>query len=273
MQIIDMNFQPLLISAQIIENKEIVSGYFQMKINAPEIASRVIPGQFFHIKVTERHDLILRRPLSIFDYDDASISILYELAGKGTSILTQKKPGEEIDILGPLGNGYTLPMEAKKVILVAGGIGVAPLFPWAKELVNINKRGRKIDVEVIIGARNQYRILCEKNFKKIGLNPVIATDDGSAGYKGFVTDLLKEKLIATDDRLSTFVYACGPQIMLKTAASVLNAYNVKGEISMEKWMGCGVGVCLGCVVKTIDGKYKRACKDGPVFKADEVVWE
>jgi len=268
-----MNFQPLLINSQVVENKEIAPGYFQMKINSPEIATRVIPGQFFHIRVTERQDLILRRPLSIFDYDDTNISILYELVGKGTNLLSQKKPGEEIDILGPLGNGYTLPMEAKKVILVAGGIGVAPLFPWAKEIIKINKRGRKIDIEVIIGARNKYRLICERNFKSLGLNPIIATDDGSAGYKGFVTNLLKEKLLTVGDHLSTFVYACGPQIMLKAVGSILNNYNIKGEISMEKWMGCGMGVCLGCVVKTIDGKYKRACKDGPVFKADEVIWD
>jgi dihydroorotate dehydrogenase electron transfer subunit len=268
-----MQIKPVLVKGQVIENKEVTPGYFQMRIDSPSLAGRVVPGQFFHIRVTERNDLVLRRPISIFDYDDSSISILYEVAGKGTRLLSQKKSGEEIDILGPLGNGYTLPQEAEKIILVAGGIGSAPLFSWAKELMSIKKRGKKIDIEVIIGAKNKYRILGEKYFGKIGLNPSIATDDGSQGFKGFVTNLLIQQISAIRYPLSVFVYACGPQIMLKSVCSILAEHNIQGEISMEKWMGCGMGVCLGCVVKTKDGKYKRACKDGPVFRADEVLWD
>lgn len=276
-----VTFTPLLISCQILENREISPGYYLIKVNSSELASRVIPGQFFDIRVTNRMDLVLRRPISIFDYDETSVGMLYEVVGKGTAILSAKKPGEDLDILGPLGNGYSLPMDARKAILAAGGIGAAPLFSWAKELIQMNKRGRKIDIEILIGAKNEHKILCEENFRKIGLNPLIATDDGSYGYKGYVTDLLKEQLTrheppavgAAARRQDMVVYACGPETMLKNLSEVLIKNNIKGEMSMERWMGCGMGACLGCVVKTTDGKYKRACKDGPIFRADEIMWE
>lgn len=269
-----VTFTPLLISCQILENREIFPGYYLIRVNSPELAGRVVPGQFFDIRVTNRMDLILRRPISIFDYDETSVSMLYEVVGKGTAILSAKKTGEDLDILGPLGNGYSLPMDARRVVLVAGGIGVAPLFSWTKELIQMNKRGRKIDIEILIGAKNEYKILCEENFRKIGLNPLIATDDGSYGYKGFVTKLLEQYLQDTKyESRDTVVYGCGPEIMLKNLSKVLIKNNIKGEISMERWMGCGMGACLGCVVKTTDGKYKRACKDGPIFKADEIMWE
>lgn len=267
-----VSFPPFLVSGQIVENKEIYPGYFLIRANSPELAGRVVPGQFFDVRVTKRFDILLRRPFSIFDYDEKDISMLYEVVGKGTSLLSILKPGEELDILGPLGNGFTIPMEIDRVILVGGGIGVAPLFSWAKELMQMKKRGRKIDVEILIGAKNRYKVLCERDFKRIGLTPLIATDDGSAGYKGFVTELFKER-VTSDERRETVVYACGPYPMLRELSAILKKYNLTGEISMERRMGCGMGACLGCVVKTIDGKYKRVCKDGPIFRADEVLWE
>lgn len=253
---------PLLVSCQIIENNEIAQNYFKMKIDSPELASRVTPGQFFHIKTADRLDIILRRPISVYDYNETSITILYEVVGKGTALLSGKKPGEELDILGPLGNGFSMPINETKIFIVAGGMGVAPLFCLAKEIIKMKKK----EITVLIGANNEYKVLCEADFKKIGLSPEICTDDGSYGYKGFVTDLFKEKL-------GTYVYACGPNKMLKELSSILIERNIKGEISMDTHMGCGMGVCLGCVIKTKDGKYKRVCKDGPVFKVDEVVWE
>lgn len=245
---------PVLTTAEILENRDIIPGYLYMRLNSPFLASRVIPGQFFHIRVEDRLDIILRRPFSVFDYDEISVSILYEVVGKGTAILSKKRKGEQLDILGPLGNGFTIPMGLKKAIVIAGGMGVAPLFCFAKEL-----KQKGVDVQVLIGAKNRYKVLCEKDFRNIGIQPEIATDDGSYGYKGFVTDLLRGR--------DGVVYACGPNNMLKALTGV------KGEISLDTRMGCGVGVCLGCVVKTIDGKYKRVCKEGPVFKTDEIDWE
>lgn len=248
-----MNIPPILTAAEILENKDVIPGYFLMRLNSPELASRVIPGQFFHVRVEDRLDVLLRRPFSVFDYDDTTVSIFYEVVGKGTNILSKRRRGESLDMLGPLGNGFTIPIGLKKAVVAGGGMGIIPLFCLAKEL-----KKRHVDVEVLIGAKNRYKVLCEKNFRDIGIEPKIATDDGSYGYKGFVTDLLKKRASA--------VYACGPNSMLKELAAV------KGEISMDTRMACGIGVCLGCVVKTIDGKYKRVCKDGPVFKAEEIDW-
>lgn len=262
-----MTIPPILTSAEILENRDIVPGYFHMRLNSPELASRVIPGQFFHIRVEDRLDIILRRPFSVFDYDQTSVSILYEVVGKGTALLSRKRKGEVLDILGPLGNGFTIPIGLKKAIIAAGGMGVAPLFCLAKEL-----KQKGVEVQVLIGAKNRYKVLCEKDFRKIGIQPEIATDDGSYGHKGFVTDLYKSTIArpatagAPQSQIDNYTYACGPNSMLKELTGV------KGEISLDTRMGCGVGVCLGCVVKTINGKYKRVCKDGPVFKADEIDW-
>lgn len=266
-----MNIPPILISAEILDNKEIISGYFLMKLNSPELASRVVPGQFFDIRVEDRLDIILRRPFSIFDYDENSVSILYEVAGKGTKILSKRKLGEGINILGPLGNGFMLPMDVDKIVLTGGGIGIAPLYCWAKELLRIKKQGRNIDILILIGAKNRYKMLCEKDFKKIGLDPETATDDGSYGYKGFVIDLLRKKVGSYNPR-AAMVYGCGPNAMLKELAKILTECGIKGQLSLDRHMGCGMGVCLGCVVKIADGRYKRVCKDGPIFKADEVAW-
>lgn len=262
-----MNIPPLLVSCQILENKEILPGYFLLRLDSQELASRVISGQFFHIRVEDRLDIILRRPFSVFSYDEKGIGILYEVVGKGTSIMSKKRKGEELDILGPLGNGFSLPIDAKRVIIIGGGMGVAPLFCWAKELIE-----KKLEIQVLVGAKNRYKVLCEEDFRDLGLNPEISTDDGSYGYKGFVIDLFKKRETINDKR-ETVVYACGPNNMLKELSGILVENNIKGEISMDRHMGCGMGVCLGCVVKTVDGKYKRVCKEGPVFKAGEIMWD
>lgn len=263
-----MSIPPVLVSCQIIENKETAPKYFLMKIDSPELAGRVVPGQFFHIKVADRLDIILRRPISMFDYNETSVSILYEVVGKGTALLSEKKPGEELDILGPLGNGFSMPIDEKKIFIVAGGMGVASLFSLAKEI----KKMKNKEIFVLMGANNKYKIICEDNFKKIGLAPEIATDNGSYGCKGLVTELFKKR-VENHELKTIAVYGCGPHEMLKELSNILNGHNIKGELSMDTHMGCGMGVCLGCVIKTRDGKYKRVCKDGPVFKADEIVWE
>lgn len=269
-----MNFSPIILNARIIENKELFPGYFKITVYAPELAKKVSSGQFFEIKVTDRFDIVLRRPLSIFDYNETCVSMLYEIVGKGTLIMSNKKTGEELDILGPLGNGYTLPPDKSNLILIGGGIGIASLYCWAKELVQIKKKSKDLDIHVLIGGKNKYRVLCEKEFHELNLSVHVSTDDGSHGTKGFITDIgreiIQDSAIAKEE---TYVYACGPNVMLKEVSKILNDHNVDGEVSIERWMGCGMGACLGCVVKTNDGKYKRACKEGPVFKAKEIILE
>ena len=263
------------IKANILSNKEIVPGYFKMALDAPYIAKTAKPGQFVQVRCSDGFDPLLRRPLSIHRLKAQGsrlkgIEILYEVVGKGTALLSKKKTGDFIDVLGPLGNGFILPLSAKRyplnAILIAGGIGVAPLVFLAEELAK-----KKIDTVVFIGARTKKFILCAKDFKKLGTGLQIATDDGSRGYKGLVTELFKKTLYAIR-YTPCAVYACGPRPMLECIAGMCIKENVECEVSLEEKMACGMGACLGCAVKVAGNEYKLACKDGPVFSANKIIW-
>lgn len=215
----------------------------------------------------------LRRPLGIHKAAGKEIEILYEVVGEGTKILSQRKPGEEIDLLGPLGNGFeycSRKIAVRRPILVAGGIGVAPLLLLAEQLALVRPSRDALKIMVFIGARTKGQVLCEKEFKKIGCDVKIATDDGSAGYHGRVTALLEKQLAAMDCQLAT-VYACGPQPMLKELDRICRENNVPAQVSLEAHMACGIGACLGCVVNTKNG-YKRVCQDGPVFETENLIY-
>ena len=199
------------------------------------------------------------------------IELLYEVVGKGTAMLSVRKPGESLDVLGPLGNGFDI-VSAKTAIIVAGGIGVAPLLALAEEWGKWQGTRVKGKLIVLIGARKKEHILCEKEFKKIGANVLIATENDSRGRKGFVTDLLEDVLAPCPLPLATMIYACGPSGMLRAVARIAKANRIPCQISLEERMACGVGVCLGCPVKVTGGGYKMVCKDGPVFDAKEIAW-
>ncbi|NOX97654.1 MAG: dihydroorotate dehydrogenase electron transfer subunit [Nitrospirae bacterium] len=267
-------------------NEEVAPGYFRMVLNAPQVAEDAEAGQFIHIRVNDEYDPLLRRPLSIHRIISRrlkvkslklpDIEVLYEVVGKGTKILAGKRPGEDLDILGPLGNGFKLGCVSGTVILIAGGMGVAPLLALAEEI----RREEKVkDTYVIIGARTKALVLCEDAFRDLAAKEVqVATDDGSRGYKGLATDLLQELFSTLNLKLSTTVYACGPEGMLREVAALTVAKGVPCRMSLENRMGCGVGACLGCVVrvKSLQSgveSYKRVCKDGPVFEAGEIIWE
>jgi len=258
------------IRAKILYNKNIGSGYFKMALDAPAIAREAKPGQFVQVRCSDGLDPLLRRPFSI--HRTSSFEILYEVVGKGTEILSKKKIGEHVDILGPLGNGFTLPLSAVRyplsAILIAGGIGVAPLVFLAEELAK-----KKIETIVLIGAKTKKLILCEKDFKNIGAKVCIATDDESHGHKGFVSELFKKYLRNTEYGIRSTVYACGPHPMLQRIAEISKARKIECQVSLEEKMACGIGACLGCAVK-VKGKkaYKLACKDGPVFDARQIIW-
>jgi len=257
------NFQ---LSARILSQKKIAGNYWHCELAAPLIAKNAWPGQFINIRVNDTYDPLLRRPLSIHGVNGARIKILYKVVGKATEILARKKKGELLDIIGPLGNGFACgkrKTENGKQILVAGGMGVAPLVFLAGRL-------RKTTLQVLIGARTKEELLCVNDFRKAGCPVSIATDDGSAGFKGRVSDLLKQLLQESQSRPQT-IYACGPRPMLKAVADIANERGIPGQLSLEEHMSCGIGACLGCVVET-KGGLKRVCKEGPVFAAKELAW-
>ncbi|MDI6758902.1 MAG: dihydroorotate dehydrogenase electron transfer subunit [Candidatus Omnitrophota bacterium] len=260
------------IKAKVFENIRVAQEYYKIILFCPAIAESAKPGQFVNIKVSDTIEPFLRRPFSIHQagnqYPETKnrIEILYAAVGIGTQLLAQKKPGEFLDIIGPLGNGFNYmdsKQKATRQILVAGGMGVAPLLFFAKRY--------PLNGMILIGTKTKNQILCEKDFEKLGLDVKIATDDGSRGFKGRVTELLKNVLRTTQYARRTMIYACGPHPMLQEISRISKKYNIQAQISLEEHMCCGVGACLGCVIETKQG-YKRVCKEGPIFNAQEIIW-
>jgi dihydroorotate dehydrogenase electron transfer subunit len=289
--------QGFQIKARILYNKRTRKDYYEIALSAPQIAKSALPGQFVNIKVTDGLEPLLRRPLSIHRVSYKSqiprqrskekkyIVILYEAVGKGTEILSQKKAGEYLDVIGPLGKGFDFQTPCPKprtLILVSGGMGSAPLVFLAEKLAyRKDKRELRLSAKVLIGAKTKDDILCEKEFKELGCEIKIATDDGSRGFKGKVTELLKSILPLTISNKPLVIYACGPSPMLKEISSISKGQGIPAQVSLEAHMACGIGACMGCVVKvtglrsqvTGQFEYKRVCKEGPVFEANEIVWE
>lgn len=266
-----MTFQT---KAKLIKNIAVAPEYCKMLLYCPQLAKKALPGQFIEVKVSDSYELLLRRPFSVHRVKGDSIEILFEIVGKGTEILSKRKTGDYLDIIGPLGNGfdYSLPAPHSPFsVLVAGGMGVAPLVYLAEKIFGVHKSRVTSKPLVLIGARNKKHILCEQEFKKLGCEVKIATDDGSSGFKGYVTDLLRRILLTAHSSQLTTVYACGPKPMLKEVAAISKKYNIPAQVSLEAHMACGIGACLGCVVNTIDG-YRRVCKEGPVFNSKEIIW-
>ncbi|MBU2540327.1 MAG: dihydroorotate dehydrogenase electron transfer subunit [Candidatus Omnitrophica bacterium] len=259
--------------AKILFNKRIVDNFYKISIRAPKIAKAALPGQFLNIKVNDTYQPLLRKPLGINRIRDkgnkTGLDILYKVVGEGTEALSHRQSGEYIDILGPLGNGFSLDFTADRlkedeIFLVAGGIGIAPLLFLAERILENSSCQKLI---VLIGAKTKSHILCQKEFKDLGCNVLVATDDGSCGFRGNVTDLFRKTL--GSERAT--VYICGPRPMLKETARIgaRRAFSCFGLL--EEYMACGTGACFGCVVATTGG-YKRVCKEGPVFDLKSIKW-
>lgn len=212
-------------------------------------------GQFINIELTGK---FLRRPISVSDYDEKSITIIYKVVGSGTSQMQQMQPGTELDILTGLGNGFSTENNAQRPLLVGGGVGVPPLYNLCKRLISEGKSPM-----VIIGFNTADEVFYLNEFRALGVDVFCSTADGSMGIKGFVTDAIREHNLAFD-----YIYACGPIPMLK---ALYDATDVDAEFSFEERMGCGFGACMGCSCKTKYGN-KRICKDGPVLKREEIIW-
>lgn len=213
------------------------------------------PGQFVNI---ELEGLYLRRPISISDWSEDTITIIYKVVGRGTEQMSRMVAGQELDVLTGLGNGFDADVECQQPLLVGGGVGVPPLYRLAKELI---ARGRK--VSVVLGFNTAKEVFYAEEFRSLGADVYVSTADGSVGTKGFVTDAIRENGVDFD-----FFYSCGPLPMLK---ALCDCTDVKGELSFEERMGCGFGACMGCSCKTLAGN-KRICKDGPVMKREEIIW-
>ncbi|MFH1397205.1 MAG: dihydroorotate dehydrogenase electron transfer subunit [Candidatus Omnitrophota bacterium] len=261
------------IKAKLISNKRIKGDYWHCVLNAPVIAKQAKAGQFLSISLDD-DKLLLRRPFSIHRVKGLNLEIIYEVLGKGTASLSRKKSGQQLDIIGPLGNGfdYKTPghQDTRAPVLVAGGMGVAPLVFLAEKLAVREPNTEYRTPLVLIGAKTRNHILCEKEFKELGFDVKIATDDGSRGFKGYVSELLEQQLLAFSPQLST-IYACGPKPMFKEVCWVGKKYRLPVQVSLEEHMACGIGACFGCAVDTKEG-YKRVCKEGPVFRADDLIW-
>jgi len=211
------------------------------------------PGQFVNVKLD---GLYLRRPISVCDKTDGTLTLIYKVVGKGTEQMADLPAGTELSVLSGLGNGYDISVSGEKPLLIGGGVGVPPLYLLAKELI---KDGKK--PYVTLGFNTKDEVFYEKEFAALGCDVTVTAVDGTYGKKGFVTDALPEDY--------TYYYACGPLPMLK---AVYKSCKTDGQLSFEERMGCGFGACMGCSCKTITG-YKRICKDGPVLYKEEILWE
>lgn len=264
------------LNARILENKKVVKDFYKIRIDSSYLGKFIKPGQFVEVRCSDSINPLLRRPFSAHRILKGGIEILYEVVGKGTEALSQRKAGEALDVIGPLGNGFNIERTAQSAqrtaILVAGGMGVAPLVALAEEIAKNSKlksQGKKI--YALIGACKRAHILCEGEFDSLGAKVSAATEDGSKGRKGLTTDLLKSLLSTINSQQST-IYACGPNAMLKEVARIAQARRIPCQVSLEERMACGVGACLGCPVKVKGGEYKMVCKDGPVFNSEEIAW-
>jgi dihydroorotate dehydrogenase electron transfer subunit len=257
---------------EILANTLLKEKRYFLELKVPKEFPLCAPGQFLHMRIEDSCDPLLRRPFSIHDFNPAGkkgegvIKIFYEVVGKGTALLSQKQSSSVVDVLGPCGHGFDLLKieKAKKIYIVAGGMGMAPLYFLAKTLVH------KKPV-VLLGARTKDQLFAEPELKKLKLDVSISTEDGSEGTKGKITDVLSDLLKKDKTDGSTTICACGPKSMLAVVSELGRRYNIGVFVSMEEFMGCGLGACLGCVIRTVNG-YKRICHDGPVFDSKELVW-
>ena len=237
----------------ILTNTALTDSVYKMVL-AGDTSGITAPGQFVNIQITGK---FLRRPISVCDWDESSLTVIYKVVGSGTEILSRMVPGEQLDILTGLGNGYDLAPAGDTPVRLGGGVGVPPLYRLAKELLAMGK-----SVTVILGFNTKSEVFYEPEFRALGCRVIVTTADGSFGVKGFATTPLE-----TLDY--TYFYACGPEPMLK---AVYGSTRTSGQMSFEERMGCGFGACMGCSCKTLTG-FKRICKDGPVMKKEEILWE
>ncbi len=276
----------------VIENRALTGGHFRLSLHSPRQAQATRPGQFAMVRLLGHSDILLRRPMSIYDVKPAksgvprgsarraqsseTIQLLYKIVGRGTRVMAELKPGDRVGLLAPLGHGFfeeeylLQAREADEVLQVAGGIGIAALLLPVRHLARAGLRQR-----LFFGGRTQWDLVGVEDFKPYVSDVVLATEDGSKGHCGYVTRPLEEYL-ARNQNKNFFLIGCGPWAMLQASVELAKKYGHPCLVSMENRMGCALGVCLGCSIR-VEGRgheaYQRVCTEGPVFWADKVIWE
>lgn len=255
----------------ILSNEEVAEAHYLLRCKCAEIAQHARPGQFVHIMVSQDTGMLLRRPFTIYTVEEDEITMLYQIIGEGTKRLSEMPRGASLQVLGPLGNTFNFTTKPEPAILVGGGAGIASLMLLAAAL-------RKNDIQTfgLVGAQHRARLLSVSDLESIDIAVRIATDDGSIGHHGYVTDVLADFLSETKWQ-RPMIYACGPHGMLAAVTKIAADFEVPAQIAMENRMGCAMGVCLGCVcpIRTAPNhvEYQRVCTEGPVFNATDIAWD
>lgn len=250
---------------KVVLNEKLSPRFYRLCLNAPSIRKDIKPGQFIHIRVTEGIEPFFRRPFSVYRADKY-VEIFYEAVGPGTKLLAEKKKGDTLDVLGPVGQPFMDPPKGtKQVVMVSGGIGVAPFMMLSDHL----KKQKNLELVLLYGGRTKGHTFNMKEFKQNGCKVFVATDDGSVGTKGRVSQLFSKINL---DPQTTFLYTCGPKAMMAAVQAFAGKHNLKGQAACEEIMACALGACLGCSIRTTSG-FKTVCYDGPVFDLAEVIFD
>ncbi|HOQ37816.1 MAG TPA: dihydroorotate dehydrogenase electron transfer subunit [Acetivibrio sp.] len=257
-----------ILTEKVVSVKELAKNIYKMTVQSEYISMNAVPGRFVNVKCCCGIDALLRRPISIcnVDKDGGSFDIVFQVKGKGTEYLSQKKAGDEVDLIGPLGNSFEINKDNKRIAVVGGGIGIFPLLYLLKEL-------KGVDRSSYLGFRSSDYVVLLEEFGAESEALSVSTDDGSRGYKGLVTDLLERDI---EEKGFDIIYACGPTPMLKKVSEISKKTGIPCQVSLEQRMGCGIGACLVCACKIgnpDNWDYKHVCKDGPVFWSDEVIFD
>lgn len=274
-------------TVEVIENVAIAESTYRLRFASPEIATRISPGQFLMVRLAGLNDPLIGRPLAMYDCTTDSagvtaIDVVYVVKGKFTTRLSSFQPRQQLNVWGPLGNGFpTTPVD--RLIIAAGGVGETPFLAVAKEALGrqafsdpARPTGWAKEVTLCYGARTADYLAGVDDFRNAGMDVQLATDDGSMGHHGLVTDLVRKALDNRDADQSVRILCCGPEPMMAAVAEIAKEYDVECQVSLETPMACGIGICFSCVakIKTKDGDwdYKRTCVEGPVFQADDIIW-
>jgi len=286
----------LQIKAHVLSNEQLAEGFWCIRLEAPQIASEIKPGQFINVKVTESNDPLFRRPFGVFrrvnlNEDEFGIEVVYEVVGKGTRLMTSLREGDELDVIGPLGHGFEWECDKKVHILVGGGVGSPTLFMLGEEISEVVVE-HKLELIVLLDARTKKHLILEQEFRTLNAKVLVATHDGTHGYHGYVTEMLKDYIDKGEISSDCVIYACGPELMFKALTPICRQYRIPAQVCMERRMGCGIGACLSCACKVDkngvlkyrdlgcshiqfspeeDFGYALVCQDGPVFNIDEVI--